>query len=86
MKIYELKFMWKSLKERSSKVKQKKISKGTGHGLSITLIIIFAIIWIICKIMDFDSQSLYEVMTFASYAPILAIGIELGMELAKQED
>lgn len=78
--------MWKSLKERSSKVKQKKISKGTGHGISVALIIIFAIILIICKIMGFDSKSLYEVMIYASYAPILAIGIQVGMELAKQED
>ena len=67
-------------------MKQKKFAKGTGHALSIVLIIIFAIILIICKIMGFDSQDLYEVAKFASYAPVLAIGIELGMELVKQED
>ena len=68
-------------------MKQKKFAKGTGHGLAIALIIIFAIIFIICIIMGFDSQALYEVAKFTSYAPILAIGIELGMELVvNQED
>lgn len=56
-------------------MKQTKFFKETGHGLSIILIIIFAIILIICKIMRFDSQTIYEVSKFALYAPILAIGI-----------
>lgn len=65
-------------------MKKKKIPKGTGHAISIILIIIYAIIWIICKIMELDAQSSYEIMTIAAIAPILAIGIELGMELVEE--
>ena len=67
-------------------MQKKKFNKGTGHALAFALILIYALVWIICKIMGLDAQSSYEVMIIAAGAPILAIGIELGMELSKEDN
>ena len=66
--------------------RKKKFSKGTGHGLSFALLIVFAFLLVLGKMIDLDDEGYYEFVQYATNALVMAIGIEIGIAVTKKEE
>lgn len=64
--------------------REKKFSKGTGHGISFALLTIFAFLLIFGKIIDLENEGYYEFARYATYALVMAIGNEIGIAVTKK--
>ena len=66
--------------------RKKKFSKGTGHSFSFVLLIIFAFLLVLGKIIEVDDEGYYELAQYATNALVMAIGVEIGIAVTTNEE